>query len=333
MSYSNSTNSDLELFDLLSISSLAGTGVDVFGFGIETCVFLATVYFLLQPVARTNRTWFNIGFITTLWLFGCFIAAWDLGSTIISFVLHPQTDWWSVSGTFAPMTVIQQVSSVGASLLGDGLMFYRAYMIWDRSIWVALFGLPLYLTSIGGGCFYIWTNVSPLATWQNFLVSNGIYLAFLVTQNVAFTTLIVTRLLMQARNMRGALGEEYAKRYSSIIMIVIESAAPLTLLNILLLIFYPLTDASPSVSIGTIFASEFASVMQAQLSCISPTLIIMRVALGRSWSQDITMTLAGPSVDADARLATVDLAARGNRSSSDGDDKAERGEADKGLEK
>lgn len=82
--------------------------------------------------------------------------------------------------------------------------------------------------------------------------------------NVVITTLICVRLLYFSRRIRHILGEDGAKTYTSVAAILIESAAPYSLVGLMFLIPYA-RQSGTAIAFGQVWAkmtvSAFLAIM------------------------------------------------------------------------
>lgn len=75
--------------------------------------------------------------------------------------------------------------------------------------------------------------------WSSVAVSFFIpYFSLSITLNIILTMLIIEKLLYMSRAVRNVLGEQYARMYTSIAAMIIESAAPSSLTSIIFIITY-----------------------------------------------------------------------------------------------
>ncbi|CDO72006.1 hypothetical protein BN946_scf184943.g41 [Trametes cinnabarina] len=186
--------------------------------------------------------------------------------------------------------------------LADSMLIYRLYVVWGGSVLIIL--LPICLW-IGAVCAYLLPHRSersrtdcdichPPATGIALLVNTAKPSASLVqttiinfqtafyclsiTLNILTTLLIAGRLWYQHRQMKSLRAPSAHWDYTSIIAIVIESAA---LYSICGIIYIPLIVRQLPLQFPiTALIGSFTS--------IAPSLIILRVALGTAVTQETT---------------------------------------------
>ncbi|KAJ7261160.1 hypothetical protein C8J57DRAFT_1337236 [Mycena rebaudengoi] len=183
--------------------------------------------------------------------------------------------WWQTLGT---------VATQFGEFLGDALLIYRCFIIWNRRWSVMAFPILLYLGAIAMG---IMTIVQGAVPGSNFfrgkVVNFGVPWATLsVALNVTITGLISYRIL-RARSMLKRLqeGSGSLNVYVSVAAVLIESALPFSILGIIFAVtFGKNLDQAP----GFLFA-------WATFATLSPQFIIFRVATGRAWTQEVASNM------------------------------------------
>ncbi|KAJ7280298.1 hypothetical protein C8J57DRAFT_1302225 [Mycena rebaudengoi] len=189
--------------------------------------------------------------------------------------------WWQTLGTAATQL---------GEFLGDGLLIYRCFIIWNRRWSVLVVPILFYLGAIAMG---IMTMVQSAVPGSNFFrgktVDFGVPWASLsVALNVTITALIAYRIL-RARSMIRRLQEsnESLEVYVSVAAILIESALPFSVLGIIFAVTY---GKNLPQAPGFLFA-------WASFATLSPQFIIFRVITGRAWTHDVAADLDSTSVN------------------------------------
>ncbi|KAJ7574886.1 hypothetical protein C8J56DRAFT_463091 [Mycena floridula] len=176
-----------------------------------------------------------------------------------------------------PFVTLGNVASILASFLSDGLLLYRAGVLWNFTWYIVL---P------PAGFFVACIVLSILTVVQLALpnvhippLSLAVWIVLMILP-IWLTALIAGRIIYHRRTMKDVLGPEYARTYTGIAAIVIESALPFTIISIILLGLFGDNNTGQNLLIS----------LMVQVECIAPELIILRVVLGRSWKSN---TLAG----------------------------------------
>ncbi|KAH6907420.1 hypothetical protein BKA70DRAFT_1489398 [Coprinopsis sp. MPI-PUGE-AT-0042] len=158
------------------------------------------------------------------------IEVWNIACRMLGKEAYPA---WSL-GLSTGLTA-------GYIFIGDCLMLWRCYAIWNQRKWAALIPAALLLTSISR--FYsqtyraalgIVTAVGSVSHWHDIPPLLAIlWVAFSVATNLSVTSLIIYKLLVARREVVNS--EMYAQAprfYRDMIIILVESAAPLAMAGV-----------------------------------------------------------------------------------------------------
>ncbi|EIW55606.1 uncharacterized protein TRAVEDRAFT_82422, partial [Trametes versicolor FP-101664 SS1] len=160
----------------------------------------------------------------------------------------------------------------------DGMLLYRAYVLWRYSKYVVTGCILTLVALIGVGGFFIHTVAKAgLDLWTGGEFTPCIaYLSLSFSINLVLTVGIVGRLMYIRHELGSTLGSEAAQVYTSIAAMLVESAAPYTLVSLLAIIScarrIPMQDALLP--------------MLGQLQAISPIMVVYRVASGRAVARE-----------------------------------------------
>ncbi|KAH6907414.1 hypothetical protein BKA70DRAFT_356048 [Coprinopsis sp. MPI-PUGE-AT-0042] len=112
---------------------------------------------------------------------------------------------------------------------GDCLMLWRCWVIWNGKRWVALVPIILFLTYFAFGIITVIDSVT-----RNLPPTAGaLCVAFSVATNIAITSLIIYKLLVARREViKSEMYDSAPRFYRDLIVILIESAAPLALAGV-----------------------------------------------------------------------------------------------------
>ncbi|KAF7330354.1 hypothetical protein MVEN_02473700 [Mycena venus] len=252
-------------------------------YGIELCMCFMSFYFLWTSPKNEKSRYFYIAYSGVLLVlitialasnefFGqmMWIEHRDFPGGPVAYFTANIAAWYNTFGTAADVT---------ANVLGDGLMLYRCYVFWSSaSIWVIAFPALLFLASTAMG---IAATIQSGLPGNNFFVDASVinlttpWLSLTIAFNIITTTMIVLRLFLVSRSMRAVLAKDRAEVYTGVIAILVESAAPFSLLGIGYLITYVRGDPE---------ALWFANVWGSFVA-LSPQAIILRVSMGAAWSK------------------------------------------------
>ncbi|CAK5270879.1 unnamed protein product [Mycena citricolor] len=199
--------------------------IETFLLGIFTTMF-ATVLRLIVSKAISNQKTVRIVLptISLIWLLA--ISHWilDILRAETAFLHEP-----NAAVFFANISSPVEVAKVGlyvtATIIGDGFMIYRTYMIWQRSLRFVALPIVLWIASIVsgyGGTNALYetkqgTQLSPLVPWI------PTFIALSLATNGYCTILIAYRILRSQFAVRKMNAGN--SRMMSIVVVFLESAA------------------------------------------------------------------------------------------------------------
>lgn len=170
--------------------------------------------------------------------------------------------------------------------LGDGLMVWRCYLLWQHRKWKWLTFFP-FLTSlaflISGICLTFVPVTTPMS--RRLIVT---YIMLSVGTNIQVTALILSRLFHTRRSLTQVLpASQVSKIYGEATAVLIESAAPLALFGVCSAAMV-ITRLHASDHVGIPIQARFVvadftlSSVYYSFCALSPQMIIFRVTTGRT---------------------------------------------------
>ncbi|KAM6498921.1 hypothetical protein JOM56_006869 [Amanita muscaria] len=173
---------------------------------------------------------------------------------------------------------LSSTSVVVMIFMGDALLIYRLYIIYDSNLWLVVLPCLTWCTALALAIIQLVISGTPGGNFFNGkTIDFGTpYYALTISMNVVITSLICFRLLYYSRRIKRILGAETAKTYTGVAAILIESAAPYSLVGLMFLIPYT-QKSGTAIAFGQVWA---------KMTCLSPQLIILRVTSGRAWGKD-----------------------------------------------
>ncbi|KDQ57274.1 hypothetical protein JAAARDRAFT_35911 [Jaapia argillacea MUCL 33604] len=173
-------------------------------------------------------------------------------------------------------------------IVSDGLLIYRAFIVWGRNVWVTILPILLLITTatlgfVDAAVLFrehdIFIDAPPqhlayLIKLEDHL--SNVMLILMMTTNLLLTTLIVGRVWWMTRELGDTLGPRAMKKYHRSMLIIIESGALATISQLVVLIG------------DLVSATYFTNVAGActQIFCgIAPLLVIVQVGLGKGAEQ------------------------------------------------
>lgn len=186
---------------------------------------------------------------------------------------------WFIEEASVWYQTLGSTSVVAMIFMGDALLLHRLYVIWGSNIWVMILPGFAYLAALALAIIELVIAGEPGGNFfgtktRNFGIS---YYTITIGLNIIVTVLICVRLLRLSNAITRVLGRDSARMYTNIATILIESAAPYSLVGIMWLIPYALQSGT-AIGFGQVWA---------KLTCLCPQLIVLRVVSGKAWRQDM----------------------------------------------
>jgi len=233
-----------------------------------------------------QRSWSLLVYVAVLFTLGTITFAGD--------VKYDQTTW--VDGRNLPggpdaLIMNHDESNIGRIVVtscmimrwvADGLLVYRCFVVWSTERFCYyIMALPVltFLANIAIGI------VMLIGTWQSALFSGITFtipdFSISVAINVLVTLLIVGRLLVTRRQIKAALGPEHSKIFTSIAAMLIESAALFSVTGLIFIVAFARQSKVQDLILPSL----------GLVQGIAPMLIILRVAQGRAWSNELSSAI------------------------------------------
>jgi len=184
---------------------------------------------------------------------------------------------WLIEHYDNPVNTFQNCAYIIANFLADGSYIYRLFVVWGGSYYIILVPVLALLASTAMSILTVFQSSKPGSNlWSRVTVQFILpYWALSISLNVFLTLIISFRLLRMRRAARMILSAEHAKTYTSVITMIIESAALFSITSLWFIICY---------AMGSKVQNLILPVLD-QLVCIAPELIILRVAQGRAMTR------------------------------------------------
>ncbi|KAK0480330.1 hypothetical protein IW261DRAFT_1477390 [Armillaria novae-zelandiae] len=254
--------------------------LEIFLYGIYSCLFVGSTYLLLFRRKKTKviiaMTVLNI----IMWLMSTGHVTLNFAKTFRGFFWDNGIQDSSVLEDDANSAVLSQViMECIAFIIGDCIVTWRAWVLWNRDRRILYASSILILGSVGTGIRLFQTLASskkPISIYRDGSTSvwTTSAMIFTLSTNVLATTLIGYRAWVHRRLIRSLNGGSYsaAQVYGKIdiLALLIESGA------LYCCTWFAMIFVFVFVNSGTYFMIN----MLAQLSSIYPTLIITLVCLG-----------------------------------------------------
>ncbi|KAF8880887.1 hypothetical protein BD779DRAFT_1398285, partial [Infundibulicybe gibba] len=262
-------------------SDYVATHIAAIAYGFHASVFFAVVYFMFRSTTPRHRDMRWAGWLAlcaTFFIAGTIHLACGIGFNEAAWI----SERGYPGGPFAfltqqqgrPITTLESAAYVVVSTLSDGLLLYRVSILWNRKWYIML---PL-------GLFYITTVVLLILRVTQLHMKNPPHMinlgtitwTMLMAVNIALSGAIAMRILLMRRSIGRLLGRQHAAVYTGVAALVIESALPFVIVSVVLLVLFGGQNTSQYLFIPLL----------AQITCIAPLLIILRMFLNQTWSSN-----------------------------------------------
>ncbi|KDR85985.1 hypothetical protein GALMADRAFT_52215 [Galerina marginata CBS 339.88] len=208
--------------------------------------------------------------VNAVWGEQMWITFRDGPGGVPGFIVTQSSVWYQTLGSTSVVAMI---------FMGDALLLYRLFVIYGSNYLVIAFPALAYLAAFSLAIIELILAGKPGGDFFHGKTINfgTPYYTITIAFNFLVTLFIVFRLLKLGNAVSRALGRDSARMYTSIASMLIESAAPYTLVGIMFLIPYALQNGT-AIAFGQVWA---------KLACLAPQLIVLRVVTGKAWGREI----------------------------------------------
>ncbi|PPQ80602.1 hypothetical protein CVT25_001564 [Psilocybe cyanescens] len=254
--------------------------VGLIAYGMNIIAVCACTYYLIQEKnIKKNAKWLVFIFI----LFACGTGNIAINMTFnewawidfreypggpLQFLLEQQSNVVNTWGN-AISTVV--------GFLTDALLIYRVHVVYQRW-YVIVIPILSWIAMLILGALFITQAARPNSSlWSHITLNFSLpYFSIAMATNILLTGMLVVRLLYMRHKIMKAMDRHHGKTYTNIVSMVLESAVIYGVISFIFLVLY---------TKGNTAALLFIPLLT-QVQCISPILILLRVARGRAWSND-----------------------------------------------
>lgn len=250
-------------------------------YGVELVVYFATMRALLRKTTQVRSDRFFMAYSTVLlmlvtidvatnavWCEQMLITFASQTGGAAEFIATQASVWYET---------LSSTSVVALIFMSDALLIYRCFILWSSNYWIIF--LPV-LTYLGAFALAVCELVAAGVPGGDFFAGRSVnfgvpYYAMSIALNLLLTLLICARLLYLSRWVSTAMGAEGAQLYTSVLAILLESAAPYSAVGIMFLVPYA-RGSGVAIAFGQVWA---------KITCLSPQIIVYRVATRRAWDR------------------------------------------------
>ncbi|TDL29997.1 hypothetical protein BD410DRAFT_703038, partial [Rickenella mellea] len=266
----------------LERSNFSGAFLGGVAYGIHAAVFAATVYFMTRKNSGQKLSIPLLAFVCSLFTLGTISIAANTKFSEEMWIDDRNIPGgpiaWLTEHYSDPVNTLGNAAYIFANFLADGVLLHRLLVVWNYNYYIMVIPVLAYLGSTAMSILTIFQSAQPGASlWSHTTISFAVpYWSLSLSLNLLVTLMIATRLLMMRNKIIAVLGPEHSKTYTSVAAMMVESAAPYSITGLIFIICYARASNVQNLVLPVL----------GQIMCISPELIMLRVALGRAWTRD-----------------------------------------------
>ncbi|KJA18999.1 hypothetical protein HYPSUDRAFT_1096887 [Hypholoma sublateritium FD-334 SS-4] len=255
--------------------------------GIYTTVYLGTLFIYLTK--KSSRNLMVLAAITIIYV--CNVAQisgqWVITKTLLLMAGQPKVASFSYALTATSHgwnVLLDEICVLTISGLADGLLIWRCYNVWDKSLSVIavssiflLAEIGLYLSAIIIGCInHLNPATATVTATLNHLVSAAIFMTLGTT---LLTTLLIVYRIHSTMRQNGL--HRSRNPFQHILELLVQSAAPYAVVCLLFAIEGVVPEnAVDSWRLYTV--QNYTDVVFSIVAGMAPTVMVARVALASS---------------------------------------------------
>ncbi|KAF9218447.1 hypothetical protein BS17DRAFT_742164 [Gyrodon lividus] len=278
-SYAPANETGTEIWNARSI--LDGLFLGAIGYGVHMTLFFMC-FRLLWAHKKDTKDKLMIVYITIIFVLGNIGNGTNLKFGEMTFIDDRDypggPDAFFVQESTNIVAVLCNTVYIVNSWFQDALLLYRFWLIWGRNRYLFVIPGLMFATSFVLSVILIAELSQPGNTiWTRISVNLAIpYWSISIALNVILTLLIAGRLLFMKYRLQNVLGEHTNTPYASLSAMLVESAFLYSTNGLIFIISYGVNSPVQNLALPLL----------GQTQSIAPLLIILRVAQGKSWSQD-----------------------------------------------
>ncbi|KAF9045152.1 hypothetical protein BJ165DRAFT_1528060 [Panaeolus papilionaceus] len=292
----------------------ASSVIGAMAYGIHVAVIYNCAISLYQNRDRGVLKW--APYVAALFALGTANIACSVHYNQLAFI--DQRNYPGGPGAFLsdqqgnPSNVGAVATSIMMMIFADIFMIHRVQTLWKRTYITIVLGVVL-LASVVMSAFHAMELTKP----DGFLSSKSIsfsvpYVSLATILNILITVVLVPRLL-ELRRQVSLFVSDSKEKYTSLEALIVECALPSGLFSLIFIALYGLQKVS-----SLLFLPLLVQVMG-----IMPSLIIMRMARGHAWSNEVVRRMRpasslpsrGGSNPPGVNLGDINLSFGGNQGS------------------
>ncbi|GLB41341.1 hypothetical protein LshimejAT787_0905560 [Lyophyllum shimeji] len=181
--------------------------------------------------------------------------------------------------------VMSQVCVTLVPWIGDVLMLYRLFVVWNSNWFIVVLPSLLYVSRVAMSIPLLISQTRPKDTWWaiKLPIYSQTFYVLCLSLNLFVTTAICLRIYTMRQRMETTLGRLHASFYTGFVTMLVESGAVFTIWSTA----YVALSSQHSVAQDT-FLLPYTHVLG-----ITRMLIVLRMAQDRAWSKELAAAACG----------------------------------------
>ncbi|KAH6873494.1 hypothetical protein BKA70DRAFT_1450237 [Coprinopsis sp. MPI-PUGE-AT-0042] len=275
----------------------------VVGIQIFMCLYGLWIFYDTPKSSRKGRGRFIVISFAILFTFSSMVVMDAV--TLFTALLESGANGYDILLAFKAVDIAWGAAATVmltlCTAIGDGVMIWRCYVIWQDRKWVTVAPVIGLIAFIGTGFSLAAPNISSHPNTDAISAAAN---CLTIGVNFMVTSLILGRILRTRKIVGEAnVTEKPSSMYGNVAAILIESAAPLVIFGVILVVLQLtslfLNNFSLKVWVRLEVAQHVFALLYYACVALSPQLIIFRVTIGRSWrnaqeSRHTTTALSQP---------------------------------------
>ncbi|KDQ13805.1 hypothetical protein BOTBODRAFT_55831 [Botryobasidium botryosum FD-172 SS1] len=286
----------------LTESILISTWVEGIFYGVYALLFGTTSYILICSKFRAKcASWKLLSTSFFMFILSTSHLAVNIRLTVETLIGHVD----HFAGVYSYWAIVSSSIYLVITFIGDAVVIYRTYLLWDRTFSVVALPIILHISSTAASV-YSTISMSQLHPGQSaYDGRTGTYIRTHIILTLALNIMCTALVIAQLRNSTyleestrsGSSRSRRGGRYHRALIMIVESAALYTLSTA---VYFALFTAGLQ-SAGVVFA------MNAQIMCIVQALLTLRIGLGPGhiWTHSEGQSTTLQMGDTDSFVATT----------------------------
>ncbi|KAF8056577.1 hypothetical protein FPV67DRAFT_642566 [Lyophyllum atratum] len=286
---STSTPAELQL----ERSCFHGTLIATLAYGALLMLYTQLTQVLLSRPKRGRMYWAIVFYSSILFCLATLAVAGMLKYAELTFVDNREYPGGPLAYYSSHLSnhihTMGQICTTLVPWIGDILMLYRLYVVWNANRLIVVFPALLYVSRVAMSVPLLVSQTKPpTSEWvARIPLYTKAFYSLCVSLNLFVTFAISLRIYWMRQKVENVMGKLHASFYTGFVTILVESGAFFTIWALT----YVILMASGNVAKDT-FLLPYTHVLG-----ITRMLIVLRMAQDRAWSTELATAISGGVLD------------------------------------